>query len=99
MTMQAGGGVGYDFSTLRPAGSRAGRTGNVASGPVSFMKIWDAACAILLSSGARRGAMMATIRTSRPSSRPSTAVRSLRTSIARCWYNLWTQPDHGFDPV
>jgi ribonucleoside-diphosphate reductase alpha chain len=66
LTMQAGGGVGYDFSTLRPAGSRAGRTGNVASGPVSFMKIWDAACATLLSAGARRGAMMATMRCDHP---------------------------------
>ena len=66
MTMQAGGGVGYDFSTLRPAGTRAKRTGNVASGPVSFMRIWDATCATLLSMGARRGAMMATLRCDHP---------------------------------
>jgi len=66
MTMQAGGGVGYDFSTLRPAGTRARRTGNIASGPVSFMRIWDASCATLLSMGARRGAMMATLRCDHP---------------------------------
>jgi ribonucleoside-diphosphate reductase alpha chain len=66
LTMQAGGGVGYDFSTLRPAGTRARRTGNVASGPVSFMRIWDATCATLLSTGARRGAMMATLRCDHP---------------------------------
>jgi ribonucleoside-diphosphate reductase alpha chain len=66
LTMQAGGGVGYDFSTLRPAGSRTARTGNIASGPVSFMGIWDAMCATLLSTGARRGAMMATLRCDHP---------------------------------
>jgi ribonucleoside-diphosphate reductase alpha chain len=66
ITMQAGGGVGYDFSTLRPAGTRARRTGNVASGPVSFMRIWDATCATLLSTGARRGAMMGTLRCDHP---------------------------------
>jgi len=66
LTMQQGGGVGYDFSTLRPAGTPAKRVGAVASGPVSFMKIWDAMCATILSTGARRGAMMATLRCDHP---------------------------------
>jgi len=66
LTMQLGGGVGYDFSTLRPAGARARRTGRTASGPVSFMHIWDTACDTLLSSGPRRGAMMATLRCDHP---------------------------------
>lgn len=66
LTMQQGGGVGYDFSTLRPQGTRAKAVGGVASGPVSFMRIWDAMCATLLSSGARRGAMMATLRCDHP---------------------------------
>ena len=65
-TMQQGGGVGYDFSTLRPQGSRAHAAGTIASGPVSFMQIWDAMCATLLSTGARRGAMMATLRCDHP---------------------------------
>jgi len=66
LTMQQGGGVGYDFSTLRPAGMVAATTGSIASGPVSFMRIWDAMCATLLSTGARRGAMMATLRCDHP---------------------------------
>lgn len=66
LTMQQGGGVGYDFSTLRPHGSRAWAVGGIASGPVSFMRIWDSMCATLLSTGARRGAMMATLRCDHP---------------------------------
>jgi ribonucleoside-diphosphate reductase alpha chain len=66
LTMQQGGGVGYDFSTLRPRGSRARTTGMIASGPVSFLRVWDATCATILSTGARRGAMMATLRCDHP---------------------------------
>ncbi len=66
LTMQQGGGVGYDFSTLRPAGSQAWRVGSVASGPVSFMRIWDSMCQILLSTAPRRGAMMAALRCDHP---------------------------------
>lgn len=66
LTMQAGGGTGYDFSTLRPCGSAAQRSGTIASGPVSFMRMWDAMCATMLSTGARRGAMMATLRCDHP---------------------------------
>lgn len=66
ITMQQGGGVGYDFSTLRPAGMRAESVGSVASGPVSFMRIWDSMCGTILSTGARRGAMMATLRCDHP---------------------------------
>jgi len=66
LTMQQGGGVGYDFSTLRPRGTKARTTGSIASGPVSFMEIWDRMCATLLSTSARRGAMMATLRCDHP---------------------------------
>ncbi|HSF42224.1 MAG TPA: ribonucleotide reductase N-terminal alpha domain-containing protein, partial [Thermoanaerobaculia bacterium] len=66
LTMQQGGGVGYDFSTLRPAGTPARSVGAVASGPVSFLPVWDSMCATLLSTGARRGAMMATLRCDHP---------------------------------
>ncbi len=66
LTLQAGGGVGVDFSTLRPAGSLAVSSGSVASGPISFMKAWQAANAVLASSNPRRGAMMATLRCDHP---------------------------------
>ncbi len=66
LTMQQGGGVGYDFSTLRPEGAPAWRVGGVASGPVSFMRIWDRMCETLLSTAARRGAMMAILRCDHP---------------------------------
>ena len=66
LTMQQGGGIGCDFSTLRPRGMQARRVGAVASGPISFMRIWDSMCATLLSTGARRGAMMATLRCDHP---------------------------------
>jgi ribonucleoside-diphosphate reductase alpha chain len=66
VTMQQGGGVGYDFSTLRPKGSLTRTVGAIASGPVSFMRIWDAMCGTILSTGARRGAMMGTLRCDHP---------------------------------
>ena len=56
ITMQQGGGIGYDFSTLRPRGTRAKTVGTIASGPVSFMRVWDAMCGtILLHGRATRG--------------------------------------------
>ena len=66
LTMQEGGGVGYDFSTLRPRGVRARATGGVASGPVSFMGLWDRMCETLETANNRRGAMMATLRCDHP---------------------------------
>lgn len=66
LTLQQGGGVGYDFSVLRPYGAPVKTTGLVSSGPVSFMRIWDATCSVLLSTGARRGAMMGVLRCDHP---------------------------------
>lgn len=66
LTLQQGGGVGYDFSPLRPSGFPVEHTGATASGPVSFMRIWDAMCATMVSTGARRGAMMGILRCDHP---------------------------------
>lgn len=66
VTLQAGGGVGVDFSTLRPLGSEAHASAGMASGPVSFMSVWEAANAVLESNNVRRGAMMATLRCDHP---------------------------------
>jgi ribonucleoside-diphosphate reductase alpha chain len=66
LTMQQGGGIGHDFSTLRPAGAQVKGVGADASGPVSFMDVWDAMCRTIMSAGSRRGAMMATLRCDHP---------------------------------
>jgi ribonucleoside-diphosphate reductase alpha chain len=66
VTLQLGGGIGLDFSSLRPRGSVAATAGTTASGPVSFMHVWDAACATVMACGSRRGAMMATLRVDHP---------------------------------
>ncbi|UEM18734.1 adenosylcobalamin-dependent ribonucleoside-diphosphate reductase [Skermanella mucosa] len=66
LTMQQGGGIGYDFSTLRPKGAAVLGVGADASGPLSFMDVWDAMCRTIMSAGHRRGAMMATLRCDHP---------------------------------
>ncbi len=66
LTMQQGGGIGYDFSTLRPKGAPVRGVGADASGPLSFMDVWDAMCRTIMSAGSRRGAMMAVLRCDHP---------------------------------
>ncbi len=66
LTLQQGGGIGYDFSTLRPRGAPVAGVGADASGPLSFMDVWDAMCRTIMSAGSRRGAMMATLRCDHP---------------------------------
>ena len=66
LTMQQGGGIGYDFSTIRPKGADVIGVAADASGPLSFMDVWDSMCRTIMSAGSRRGAMMATMRCDHP---------------------------------
>ena len=66
LTMQQGGGIGYDFSTIRPKGTEVRGVQADASGPLTFMDVWDSMCKTIMSAGSRRGAMMATMRCDHP---------------------------------
>ncbi len=76
LTMQQGGGIGYDFSTIRPKGAPVHGVAADASGPLSFMDVWDAMCRTIMSAGSRRGAMMATMRCDHPDIEAFVAAKS-----------------------
>jgi ribonucleoside-diphosphate reductase alpha chain len=66
LTMQAGGGIGVDFSPIRPKGAPVRNIAAEASGPLSFMDVWDAMCRTIMSAGHRRGAMMGVLACDHP---------------------------------
>lgn len=88
LTMQQGGGIGYDFTPLRPRNSPVKGVDADASGPITFMDVWDAMCRTIMSAGSRRGAMMATMRCDHPdieefitAKRDSSRLRMFNVSV------------------
>ncbi|SDY73504.1 ribonucleoside-diphosphate reductase class II [Jannaschia faecimaris] len=81
LTLQQGGGIGYDFSTIRPKGAGVTGVAADASGPLSFMDVWDAMCRTIMSAGSRRGAMMATLRCDHPDVLDFVAAKSDSTRL------------------
>ena len=86
VTMQQGGGIGCDFSRLRPSGAAAVKTGSVASGPLPFMHIWDSLCETLLATATRRGAMMGTLRCDHPDIEAFIAAKRQQNALSN--FNL-----------
>ena len=76
LTLQQGGGIGYDFSTIRPKGAAVAGVAADASGPLSFMDVWDSMCRTIMSAGSRRGAMMAVLRCDHPDIEAFVAAKS-----------------------
>ncbi len=107
LTMQQGGGIGHDFSTLRPKGALVKSIGADASGPVTFMDVWDAMCRTIMSAGSRRGAMMATLRCDHPdieafvdAKRDSARLRNFNLSVlATDPFMRAVREDDGWDLV
>jgi ribonucleoside-diphosphate reductase alpha chain len=84
-TMRQGGGIGYDFSSLRPRGASIKKLQSNSSGPVSFMEIFDSVCRCVASSGHRRGAQMGVLRVDHPDIEEFVRVKQPDDEIQRLW--------------
>ena len=85
-TMQMGGGIGYDFSTLRPRGAAIKKLGSRSSGPISFMGIFNAICLTIASAGHRRGAQMGVMRIDHPDIEEF--IRAKQDSVSLTGFNV-----------
>lgn len=94
-TMRAGGGIGWDFSTLRPEGEIITKLGDgaFASGPTSFMSVFDAMCTTIMSGGRRRGAMMGVLRVDHPDVRKFVRAKRTPHEVQVLWDLVETMPD------
>jgi ribonucleoside-diphosphate reductase alpha chain len=86
LTLKQGGGIGMDFSTLRPRGAIVRGVDSVSSGAVSFMGLWDSMCSTIMSAGARRGAMMSCLRCDHPDIEEFIAAKSAKGRLTN--FNL-----------
>ena len=107
-TMRRGGGIGYDFSKIRPRGDRIKSLDSQSSGPISFMQIFDAVCQTIASSGMRRGAQMGCLRCDHPSIQEFVAAKrnsdkltgfNVSVGVTDKFMQALTEEDDSFDLV